>query len=73
MTPIQKSSSTIFFINSTLDQLEILKVPVIYHTDLSHSQFRVLEGCLIFYEQIFFANKHICRIVVPFPLRQKNI
>ena len=56
----------VFSIDSPPAQLTILKLPVVYRTVNSRNQLGILKDHLVYYEQIFFANEHICRIVVPF-------
>ena len=60
-----------FSINASFDQSTILTLPKAYRTSLSLNQLELLEGRLVYYEHIFFVNKHICRIVVPFPFHHK--
>ena len=60
-----------FTLNVQLDQSTILNLPAAYRTYLLCNQLGLLEGCLVYYEQLSFANKHICRIVVPFSFRPK--
>ena len=58
-----------FTLNDPLDQSTILNLPVAYRTALYRNQLGLLEGRLVYYEQLSFTNKHICRIVVPLSLR----
>ena len=71
----QDSDTNIFIdhlsVNAPLDQSTILTLPVACRTALFRNQLGILEGRLVYYEYISFANKHICRIVVSFSLRHK--
>ena len=58
-------------INASLDQSTIRTLPAVYRTAIARNQIGLLSGQLVYYEQITFANKHICRIVVPLSLRRK--
>ena len=66
----KKHSINHFSINASLDQFTIFKLPAAYHTVLSRNQLVILEGRLVYYKQISFTNKHICRIAVYFSLRR---
>ena len=61
-----------FFINNPLDQSIILKMLAAYITDISCNQLGVLEDRLVYYDQITFVHKHICRIIVLFYLCRTN-
>ena len=60
-----------FTINAPLDQSTILNLLEAYRTALSRNQLGHLEGRLVYYEQLYFANKHIYRTVVPLSPRHK--
>ena len=60
-----------FTLNAPLDQSTILNFPEVYRTARSRNQLGLLEGRLVYYEQLSFAIKHISRIVVPLLLRHK--
>ena len=75
-TAYQEDSDTKIFydhftLNAPLNQSTILNLPEAYRTALSCNQLGLLEGRLVYYEQLSFANKHIYRIVVPLLLRHK--
>ena len=75
-TAYQQDSDTKFFIdhctlNAPLDQSTILNFQAAYRIARSRSQLGLLEGRLVYYEQLSFAIKHISRIVVPLLLRHK--
>ena len=58
-------------INTPLDQSTIRTLPAAYRTTIARNQIGLLSGRLVYYEQITFAHKHICRIVVLLSLRRK--
>ena len=58
-------------INAPLDQSNIRKLPAVYRTAIAWNQIGLLSGRLVNYAQISFANKHICRIVIPLSFRHK--
>ena len=60
-----------FTLNDPLDQSTILNLPEAYRKVLSRNQLELLGDGLVYYGQLSFANKHICRIVVPLSLRHK--
>ena len=51
-------------ITTPLDQSTIRTLPAVYRTAITRNQIGLLSGRLVYYEHIFFAYKHICRIVV---------
>ena len=57
-----------FSVNPPLDQSMICTLPTAYRTAFSRNQLELLEGRLVYYEQISFANKYICRSIVHFSL-----
>ena len=59
--------------NAPLDQSTIRTLLAAYRTAIAWNQIGLLSGRLVYYEQIYFAHKHICRIVVPLLLRRKKI
>ena len=59
-------------INAPLDQSTICTLPAAYRTVIARNQIGLLSDRLVYYERITFANKHICRIVVPLSLRRKR-
>ena len=58
-------------INAPLDQSTIRTLPAAYRTAIARNQIGLLSGRLVYYEQISFAHKHICRIIVPLSFRRK--
>ena len=56
-------------ISSPLDQTTILRIRTGYRTTIACNQIWFLDGRLIYYEYISFANKYICRIAVSSSLR----
>ena len=69
----QKYSETKLFldhlsINAPLDQSTIRTLPAAYRTAISRNQIGFFSSRLVYYEQISFSHKHICRIVVPLSL-----
>ena len=66
-----KISTNHYTLNNPLDQSTIPNLSVAYRTALSRNQLGLLEGRLVYYEKLSFANKNICRIVVPLSLSRK--
>ena len=56
-------------INNLLHELTILKFLVTYRTTITLNLIRLLEGELVYYEQINIATKHIYLIIVPLSFR----
>ena len=67
----QDPETNLIILNAPLDQAIILKLWTRYHTAITRNQIWFLGGRLVYYEHISFANKYICRIVVPSSLRHK--
>ena len=57
-------------INTPLDQSTIRSLPIAYRTDIAQNQIGLLSGRLVYYNQISFAHKYICPIIVPLFLRR---
>ena len=59
-------------VNAPFDQTTIVNLPVAYRTAIARNQITFLGGRLVYYEAMFYANKHIYRIIVPSSLRHKT-
>ena len=54
--------------STPLDKPIILHLPAAYRTAIAHNFLGILEGRLVYYEQMVTVTNHICRIVVPISL-----
>ena len=52
-------------ISSPLDKPTILHLPAAYRTAIARNLLGILEGRLVYYEQVATVTNHICCIVVP--------
>ena len=57
-------------ISTPLDKPTIFHLPEAYRTVIARNLLGILEGRLVYYEQIATITNHICRIVVPISLRR---
>ena len=55
-------------ISNPLDKPTILHLPAAYRTAIARNLLGILEGRLVYYEQVATVTNHICRIVVPISL-----
>ena len=57
-------------ISTPLDKPTILHLPEAYGTAIARNLLGIIEGSLVYYENIDTITNHICRIVVPIPLHR---